>query len=227
MAAARVAALLRGDRAAGRAALLHGRPRRAPDRRRAARAQGAVAAGGDAVGARRRPRPLADHQRLPARAPGRRPRARRAQAPQRLARLAGARPLLPAHPPRLARPGAGRARGRRGPPRAAPDQGQRRRAQGLHRGRGRALRRLRPPHALRRALHRVHAARRRPLVERRQGAPQRGDPAPDPRGAPARGRRARSPRHRAPLALRRRRRARSASSPPSPSRSAATATASA
>ena len=116
----RVAALLRGDRAAGGAARRHGRPRRAPDRRRAARAQGAVAAGRDAVGARGRPRPLADHQRLPARAPGRRSRARRAQAHQRLARLARARPLLPAHAARLARRGARGARGRRGPRSCGP-----------------------------------------------------------------------------------------------------------
>ena len=204
MAQARLAALLRGGRAARGAAELDGRPRRAPDRRRAAGAQGAVAAGRDALGDRGRPRPLAHHQRLPAQGPGRRPRPRRPQAHQRLARLARARPLLPAHPPRLAGAGARGPRGRRVPPRAAPDQGQRRRAQGLHRGRGRALRRLRPPHALRRALHRVHAARRRPLVERRQGAAQRGDPAPDQRGPSARGRRPRAPRHLAALALRRR-----------------------
>ena len=38
--------------------------------------------------------------------PGRRARARRAAARERVARRAGARPLLPAHAPRLARPGA-------------------------------------------------------------------------------------------------------------------------
>ena len=80
-----------------------GRARRAPDRRRAARAPRAVAPRREAVGDRGRPRPLADHQRLPARAPGRRPGARRPAARQRLARRAGARPLLPAHPARLAR----------------------------------------------------------------------------------------------------------------------------
>ena len=61
-------------------------------------------------------------------APGRRPGARRPAARQRVARLAGARPLLPAHPARLARAGARRPRRRAAPPGAAADQGQRRRA---------------------------------------------------------------------------------------------------
>ena len=43
-----------------------------------------------------------------------RPRTRRAAARQRVARRAGARPLLPAHPPRLAGAGARRAGGRAG-----------------------------------------------------------------------------------------------------------------
>ena len=106
---------------------------------------------------------------------------------QRLARLAGPRPLLPAHPPRLARPGARGARGGAGAPRAAPDQGQRRRAARLHRGRGRALRGVRAHAPLRGPLHRVHAARRRPRVDGRQGPAQRRDPRPDPRRLPARG----------------------------------------
>ena len=80
-----------------------GRARRAPDRRRAARAPRAVAARRAARRRRERPRPLADHQRLPARAPGREARARRPAPRQRLARRARARPLLPAHAPRLAR----------------------------------------------------------------------------------------------------------------------------
>ena len=62
---------LRGDRARGRAAGVDGRARRAPDRRRAARAPRAVEARRDAQRRREHPRPLADHQRLPARAPGR------------------------------------------------------------------------------------------------------------------------------------------------------------
>ena len=49
-----------------------GRQRRAPDRRRAARAPRLPAAGRDARARRRRRRPLADHQRLPARARRRR-----------------------------------------------------------------------------------------------------------------------------------------------------------
>ena len=48
-----------------------GRARRAPHRRRAARAPRAVAPGRDALAEPGRPRPVADHQRLPARAPGR------------------------------------------------------------------------------------------------------------------------------------------------------------
>ena len=125
-------------------------------------------------------------------------------ARQRVARLAGARPLLPAHPPRLAAAGA-RGPGRRpGAPRAAPDQGQRRGAARLHRGRGRPLRRVRAHRALRHPLHRVHAARRRPHLEPRPRAAQRGGARDDRRRVPARGGRPRAPRHLAPLALRRR-----------------------
>ena len=61
-------------------------------------------------------------------------------------------------------------------PRGAPDQGQRRRDARLHRGRGAALRALRPRAPLRGALHRVHAARRRPRVDARQRAHRRRDP---------------------------------------------------
>ena len=58
-------------------------------------------------------RPLADDQRLPARADGGRPRRRGPAAHQRLARLALARPLLPDDPPRLAAAGDRGARGAR------------------------------------------------------------------------------------------------------------------
>ena len=55
-----------------------------------------------AVGDRGGRRPVADDQRLPALARGRRPRGRRTEPHQRLARLARARPLLRAHAPRRA-----------------------------------------------------------------------------------------------------------------------------
>ena len=60
---------------------------------------------------RRRRRPLADDQRLPARADGRRARRRGAAAHQRVARLALPRPVLPDDPPRRAAAGAARPRG--------------------------------------------------------------------------------------------------------------------
>ena len=148
------------------------------------------------------------------------------EADQRLARRARARPLLPAHPARLAPAGARRPRRRPAPPGAAPDQGQRRRAARLHRGRGRALRRVRAHGALRRALHRVHAARRRPHVEPRPRAAQRGGARDDRRRVPARARSAASATAPRGAGASPTGRARSASSPPSPSRSAATATAS-
>ena len=113
-----------------RAARRDGRPRRPPDRRRAARAQGAVAAGRDAVGARGRPRPLADHQRLPARrarsTTSSRAGLRRVNvsldslAPDRFFQLTR-RDSLAAGARRASRPP-------QAPPGAAPDQGQRRRA---------------------------------------------------------------------------------------------------
>ena len=70
-----------------------GRPRRAPDRRRAARAPRAAAPGGDARGDPRAARARADHQRLPARARRRGARRGRRQPLQRLGRLAPARAL--------------------------------------------------------------------------------------------------------------------------------------
>ena len=113
-------------------------------------------------------------------------------------------------------------------PRGAPDQGQRGRHPRLHRGRGPPVRPLRPRAPLRGALHRVHAARRRPRVGHAQVLTGDEIRARDPRGLPARRRRPRDPHATARvLPLRRRPRAASASSTRSPSRSAATATASA
>ena len=156
-----------------RAAGVDGRARRAAHRRRAAGAEGAVAAGRAPVGDRGRAGPLAHHERLPAHPPGR--PARRAGLRRINVSLdsLAPRPLLPAHPPRLARAGARGPGGRAAARGAAADQGQRRRAQGLHRGRGAALRRVRSLEPVRGALHRVHAARRRPHVDARQGAAER------------------------------------------------------
>src|SRR4051794_28949216 len=204
MAAPRRALDVRGDRPGRRAAGLDGRPRRAADRRRAARPPRAVAARGDAVRGPRRARPVADHERLHARAPGRPAGAGGAAARQPVAGLARAGPLLPTHAARRAGAGAGGAPGRRAPPGAASDQGQRRRAQGLHRGRGRALRRVRAPPSLRGAVHRVHAAGRRPRLVARPRAPERRGPAAYRRRVPARAARPRAQRYVPPLALRRR-----------------------
>ena len=78
-------------------------------------------------------------------------------------------------------------RGARRVPRGAPDQGQRGRDARVHRGRGAALRRVRPRAALPGALHRVHAARRRPHLVARQRPDRRRDPrdrsTPLPAGA--------------------------------------------
>ena len=220
-------AQLRGDRARGGAARADGRDRPAAHRRRAARAAGVPAAGRDAR-ARGGPRgPLADHERLPARA--RRGRAGRGghHARERVDRLASARPLLPAHPARLAPAGAARARGDRRVPAGHADQGERRGAPRVHRGGGRAVRGVRPLHELPGALHRVHAAGRRPRVVERPGARRRGAPRDHRARASARGAPARAALDRARVPVRRRPAARSASSTRCPSRSARTATGSA
>ena len=176
--------------------------RRAPDRRRAARAPRLPVPGGDAR--RRCVEDERHHQRLPARARRRGARARRARPLQRLDRLAAARPLLRDDPPRRPAPGAARPRGAGALPRGAPDQGQRGRHARLHRGRGAALRALRPRAPLRGALHRVHAARRRPRLDARQRPDRRGDPRDHRAAVGARARAARAARHRARLPLRRR-----------------------
>ena len=148
------------------------------------------------------------------------------RARERVDRLAPARPLLRDDPPRLAAPGAARARRRGAPSRAAAGEGERRGDPRLHRAGGAAVRRVRARARLPGALHRVHAARRRPRVDRRPGAHRRGAARDHPRRAPARGAAARAVGHGAGVPLRRRPRARSASSTRSPSRSARTATAS-
>ena len=112
-------------------------------------------------------------------------------------------------------------------PRGAPDQGQRRRDARLHRGRGAAVRALRARAPLRGALHRVHAARRRPRLGRRTACSPATRSArrstPSTRSSPSRASRTRRRACTAsPTAG-----AGSASSTRSPSRSAATATASA
>ena len=63
-----------------------------------------------------------------------------------------------------------------GLPAGEADQGQRRRAARLHRGGGAAVRRVRPLDELPGALHRVHAAGRRPRLDQRPGAAGRRDP---------------------------------------------------
>src|ERR1700733_5714573 len=73
--------------------------------------------------------------------------------------------LLPAPPPRRARPGAARDRDAGRLSRGPSDQDQRSRDPRLHRGGGVAVPRTGPAHPLRCHLHRVHAARRRPGVD--------------------------------------------------------------
>ena len=198
---------LRGDRAA-RVGLFvaTGHHRRPAHRRRAARAAGLPAA--------RRPcsslidghrGPLGHHQRLPARARRRRAGRRRAPAHQRVDRLAPARPLLRDDPPRRAAAGAARARGDRPAP-AAEGEGERGRHARLHRAGGAAVRRVRPHAPVPGALHRVHAAGRRPRLDARRRAHRRRAARDHPRALPARGAAARAVGHRARLPLRRRRR---------------------
>ena len=88
------------------------------------------------------------------------------------------------------------------------------------------LRRLRAREALRGALHRVHAARRRPGVGRGQGPAQRRDPGDHRDRVRARAARPPAPRHGPPLRVRRRQGRDRLHLARSASRSAATATAS-
>src|SRR5919201_60848 len=182
MAAEAGGAELRGDRTARARARAHGRARGAADGRRAARPARPPRARADARRRARRGRPLADDERRPARPARGAARRGRAEADQRRSRLAQPRPLHRADTTRCARPGPARARGGGALSGAAADQGQLRRAQGLHRGGGPRARRARAPQALRRALHRVHAARRRRGVARGPRPDRRRDPRAD-RGA--------------------------------------------
>ena len=124
-----------------------------------------------------------------------RPRGRRRAARQRVDRLAPARPLLPDDPPRLPPAGAARPRGAGAPPGAAPDQGQRRRAARLHRGRGAALRRVRAPHRATRCAS-SSSCRSTPTTPGRADSVLHGRRAAraDRRGLPARGASRASPR---------------------------------
>ena len=170
-------------------------------------------------------RPLADDQRLPARGHGGRARRRRPAAHQRVARLPLARPLLPDDPARLRFPRCSRGlEALERHPADQPDQGQLRGDARLHRGRGASVRRAGAAQALPGAVHRVHAAGRRPRLVGGPGPDRRRDPRHDRRGPPARAAAARRALDRARLPLRATAAARSASSTRSRSRSAATAT---
>src|SRR5829696_5972513 len=187
VAPARQGAVVRGDRAARRRARADGRRRGPADRRRAARPPRPPHARRAARASRRGTRPVADDERRAARSPRRPARRGGAAAPERVAGLARPRPLRGADAARRTRPGAARSRGGGASPRAQADQGQLRRDQGLHRGGGSAPRRPRAAQAVRRPVHRVHAARRRRGMARRPGADGRRDPRADRgRARPAR-----------------------------------------
>ena len=130
--------------------------------------------------------------------------ARGRQPLQRVDRLAAARPLLRDDAPRRARPRPHGPRDARRLPRGAPDQGQCGRDARVHRGRGDPVRALRPLAPLRGALHRVHAAGRRPRLEPRERAHRRRDPRADLRGLAAGARAPRAARDGARVPLRRR-----------------------
>ncbi len=173
------AAELRGARAD------RARPRRdghrggAADRRRAARAPRSASARAAACRDPGRERPLADHERRPARQARRPARRGRAAAAERLARLALPRALRGDHAQGRARPRVGRTRGGRALPGARADQGQLRGDARVHRGGSAGAGRARPTEAVHRSLHRVHAAGCRRVVARRRRAHRRRDPRPD------------------------------------------------
>ena len=229
MAGARGAPLLRGDRAARRAARAHGRPRRAPDRRRAARAQGPAPARRDALRAARRARPLADHERLPAAPPAAGPRRRRPQAAStcRWTRWRADRFFELTRRDALQQVLDGLEAAERHPE-LRPIKVNAVALRDFTEDEVAALRRARAPQALRGALHRVHAARRRPRLGPRPRAAQRRGARGiihavyplEPLGRPR-------ARHRAALPLRRRPGRDRLHLPRVASRSAATATASA
>ena len=228
LARARRDAQLRGDRAAGAVARADGRHRRAADRRRAAGAARVPAAWSRCsrrVAGRRGP--VAHHQRLPARARRRRAGRRPASRASTSRSTRSARPLLPDHPARLAAAGAARPRGDRRAPRACrPIKVNAVAMRDFTEEEAIPFAEFARSTELPGALHRVHAARRRPRLEPGPGAHRRGA-ARDHRRASTRSRSCRASRtpprasSASPTA-----RARSASSTRSPSRSAPTATAS-
>ena len=124
---------------------------------------------------------------------------------QRLDRLAAARPLLRDDAPRRAAARAARASRRsRAFPEAHPIKVNAVAMRGFTEHEVLPFARVRARAPLRGALHRVHAARRRPRLDARAGADRRRDPRRDPRRLPARARAARAARDRARLPLRRR-----------------------
>ena len=160
---------LRGDRAARARWSPDGRHRRAPDGRRAARAPRLPAARRDAarLAGRRGPRVTTNGYLLERDAEA----LVRAgvDALQRLDRLAAARPLLRDDAPRRASAGAARARGaRRATPRRTRSRSTPSRCAASPRTRCCPFARVRARAPVRGALHRVHAARRRPRVDARQ-----------------------------------------------------------
>src|SRR3954462_4003750 len=146
---------------------------------------------------------LLDRVARPARRAARRGRA---DAPECLARLALARALHGDHASRRARPRTRRAGGGRALPAAGADQGQLRRDARLHRGRGAGPGRARAAEALHRAVHRVHAARRRRVLAGRRRPHRRRGPSVDRGALAARGDPGEGVLNRAALPLRRRRR---------------------
>jgi len=159
---------VRGDRASGPGRRRARRAQASPDGGGAARAAGHRPPGGNARPGPRRRRPRHDHQR---RAPGgarRLAAGGRTEAAEHQPRHARSPEVPPDHAPRRAAAGA---RGDRGRPagRVPRDQAQQRgRARPERGGRG-------PPGPLRAparpeaAVHRVHAARRGPALDRRPG----------------------------------------------------------
>ena len=102
---------------------------------------------------------------------------RRDRPGQRLDRLAGARPLLPDHPPRRAAAGAARARRRsRRFPQVRPIKVNAVAMRDFTEDEVVPLLRVRPLDRLPGPLHRVHAARRRPRLDAGRGAHRRRDP---------------------------------------------------
>ncbi len=166
--------------------------RRHPDHGRRAHGPGPPAPAVRAAAAARGG-PGDDHERGPAARAGPRPGRAGLRPGERLARHPPPRDVPGPDPPRRARPGP--RRHRRGPRRRPrPGEDERRRDPGGQRPRGRGPRPLRARAGRRRAVHRVHAARRPRRLDDGPGRPVPGDPRADRRRLPAGGR------HRAPAA---------------------------